>query len=263
MPHSKNHKEFQTQLAVGCAVVVIIWLAGPYWVQLGLRFSRFVGMEVANGEPINEGTFGDQYGAINALFSGLALAAIAISLWYQRRDIEIQQQALLDQKDVFERQLRLAATTEIVASLPRFVFQSENAYPSPVLSYKNTGEEVFDISISLRPNSTWAVGPHNHYFINIPQGGFNDGFALYKPAKSKEDEIRERDLVARDLVGRDVLDVQFMVNFTIRSGEAVKLIYLLKLNSGECILQSRLKDTIESIIQSKIGERTPQPNSIR
>ncbi|OON25480.1 hypothetical protein BI372_14230 [Acinetobacter pittii] len=38
----------------------------------------------------NYGTYGDSYGSLNTLFSGLAFAALFISLLLQRRELEAQ-----------------------------------------------------------------------------------------------------------------------------------------------------------------------------
>jgi hypothetical protein len=44
------------------------------------------------------GQFGDQFGAINALFSGLAFAGIVVSLFLQRRDLSLQRRDLKMQR---------------------------------------------------------------------------------------------------------------------------------------------------------------------
>lgn len=41
------------------------------------------------------GSIGDMFGASNALFSGLALAAVAYSLWLQRSELELQRKVTL------------------------------------------------------------------------------------------------------------------------------------------------------------------------
>lgn len=45
------------------------------------------------------GQFGDQFGAISALFSGLAFAGIVISLWMQRDELKLQRKELELQRD--------------------------------------------------------------------------------------------------------------------------------------------------------------------
>ena len=45
------------------------------------------------------GTFGDQFGAVNALFSGLAFAGLIYTIILQRRDLELQRKDLKLQRD--------------------------------------------------------------------------------------------------------------------------------------------------------------------
>lgn len=45
------------------------------------------------------GTFGDQFGAVNALFSGLAFAGLIYTIILQRRDLKLQRQDLKLQRD--------------------------------------------------------------------------------------------------------------------------------------------------------------------
>lgn len=44
------------------------------------------------------GTFGDQFGAVNALFSGLAFAGLIYTIILQRRDLELQRHDLAIQR---------------------------------------------------------------------------------------------------------------------------------------------------------------------
>lgn len=45
-------------------------------------------------DPNKRGTFGDQFGAVNALFSGLAFAGLIYTIILQRRDLELQRNDL-------------------------------------------------------------------------------------------------------------------------------------------------------------------------
>ena len=42
----------------------------------------------------SRGTFGDMFGAVNALFSGLALAGIVVAIILQRHELELQRREL-------------------------------------------------------------------------------------------------------------------------------------------------------------------------
>lgn len=55
-------------------------------------------------EPTNQGTFGDMFGAVNALFSGLAFAGLIATLLYQREELKLQRKELNEQKLEFREQ---------------------------------------------------------------------------------------------------------------------------------------------------------------
>ncbi len=69
-------------LLLACLSVVVIWLVVGYlprWINSTLE---------------EAGQFGDTFGVVNALFSGLAFAGIIIALILQREDLQIQRQDL-------------------------------------------------------------------------------------------------------------------------------------------------------------------------
>lgn len=59
------------------------------------------------GKPENAGTFGDMFGAINALFSGAAFAGTIYAILLQRKDLETQHKQSFEQAKDFAEQLRL------------------------------------------------------------------------------------------------------------------------------------------------------------
>lgn len=50
------------------------------------------------------GTFGDMFGSVNALFSGLALAGIVLTILLQRKELKLQREELRDTRKEFETQ---------------------------------------------------------------------------------------------------------------------------------------------------------------
>ncbi|HYG03029.1 MAG TPA: hypothetical protein VD927_11335 [Chryseosolibacter sp.] len=73
------------------------------------------------------GQFGDMFGAVNALFSGLAFGAIVITLVMQRQDMALQEQAIIDsqqqlivQNTAIEKQHREIRLQNINAKRLRF-----------------------------------------------------------------------------------------------------------------------------------------------
>lgn len=59
--------------------------------------------------------FGDMFGAINALFSGLALGGVVVAIFLQSRDLELQREEMSGQTDQFEAQREeMAAQVEFM-----------------------------------------------------------------------------------------------------------------------------------------------------
>lgn len=98
-----NNEETKSRLwiwiVVAIGVVLVLW--GLNWCGV----SKFI------NEPSNQGTFGDMFGAVNALFSGLAFAGLIITLLYQREELKLQREELQEtrkelkgQREEFEEQ---------------------------------------------------------------------------------------------------------------------------------------------------------------
>lgn len=102
--------------ALTCIIVTLIWLGGS-WVLV-----RFI----YGGNLEHAGQRGDSFGAINALFTGLAFASLIITIWIQRRDLEASLAELKHSVDAQREQaqtLRRNAELEALISL----FQHEGA----------------------------------------------------------------------------------------------------------------------------------------
>lgn len=141
---SKNDL-WRTLLCAGLAVFAI-WLLS--WVLIDLCIS----------ECNDRGTFGDKFGAVNALFSGLAFAGLIVTLLYQKEELKLQREELAQtreelkgQREEFEEQNKtmkrqrfentffnmLSLQQEIVANL------SFEYYASPNIRPHNIPEEIF------------------------------------------------------------------------------------------------------------------------
>ena len=104
------------------------------------------------------GTFGDMFGAVNALFSGLAFAGLIVTLIYQKEELKLQREELREtrnelnaQKLEFQEQNKtmkrqrfentffnmLSLQQEIIANL------SYEYYASPNIRPHNIPEEIF------------------------------------------------------------------------------------------------------------------------
>jgi hypothetical protein len=92
------------------AIVVLAWIL----LGFGLPYYFYRG-----GEQPGRGTFGDQFGAVNSLFSGLAFGVIVVALFVQARQlthaIETQRDATLQHAKAIATQMILQVTDEIRA----------------------------------------------------------------------------------------------------------------------------------------------------
>lgn len=72
-------------LLLGVLALILVWISS-LWLVPSLH-SLLVGGETASGrvDVGGYGSVGDMFGAVNALFSGLALGAIALTLWLEAR----------------------------------------------------------------------------------------------------------------------------------------------------------------------------------
>ena len=107
----------------------------PYWIFLAVAGAYcafwlivYCGFIADNQDAwAHRGQFGDMFGAINALFSGLAFAGLIITILLQRKELSAQQgelrqntQALRDQKEVFDAQ-----KDEMISQGKQMVIQSQ------------------------------------------------------------------------------------------------------------------------------------------
>lgn len=77
-----------TKIIIGILTVLIIWAFSGYLISLI--------------DPVNRGSFGDMFGAINALFSGLALFGIVLSILIQQKELNSQREELEETRKEFK-----------------------------------------------------------------------------------------------------------------------------------------------------------------
>ncbi|TVT83440.1 hypothetical protein [Acinetobacter colistiniresistens] len=75
--------------------IVLIWFLFPWALSY---LAKWFEWNIQNPEDPNFGTFGDTYGALNTLFSGLAFATLIITLILQRKELQLQRKAVQDQQ---------------------------------------------------------------------------------------------------------------------------------------------------------------------
>lgn len=76
-------------ILIGVSIIIAIWLTS--WILI----TQLI--------PTTErGTFGDMFGAVNALFSGLALFGIVMSILIQQSELKLQQKELAETREEFK-----------------------------------------------------------------------------------------------------------------------------------------------------------------
>lgn len=79
-------------LAIACIIIICIWLTS--WGLIDLMII----------DVTQRGVFGDKFGAINALFSGLAFAGLIITLLYQKEELKLQREELAQTREELKGQ---------------------------------------------------------------------------------------------------------------------------------------------------------------
>jgi len=154
----------KSKLFVPLLIVFIVVL----WVVATGALVLFFGM------PESAGTAGDTFGAVNALFSGLALAGVVYAIILQRHELEIQREEqtnsrrelsqqntlIAEQLSTMRRSLDLELTKATLEALPRLRLKSiEENRISRIFHFQNVGGPIAnmtamatqDYCITLKP----------------------------------------------------------------------------------------------------------------
>lgn len=106
-------------------------------------------------DDTKRGTFGDMFGAVNSLFSGLAFAALIFTVFMQREELSLQRKELkytrqelrrsAEAQEASEKALRAQAeASELAATL--------NAIHTLLTYYRQARAELMQRSIQLEPD---------------------------------------------------------------------------------------------------------------
>ena len=186
----QNNKETKSRLwiwiVVAIGVVLVLW--GLNWCGV----SNFI------NEPTNQGTFGDMFGAVNALFSGLAFAGLIITLLYQREELKLQREELQETRKELKEQNKtmkrqrfentffnmLSLQQEIVANLS---VESKEVNRAEVVKGREVFEKIYEginvyvlyelQSIGIKEivygnienynSNGWLISRFDHYFRHL------------------------------------------------------------------------------------------------
>lgn len=113
------------------AVALVVY---AIWIYYGLY------IEKKFPDPMARGSYGESFGALNALFAGLAFAGVIVSMLMQRRELELQRQELFATRDVMKQQRDEMKLTRQLAAQPLiYPVDVEMKLTRPVLAFQGTG----------------------------------------------------------------------------------------------------------------------------
>lgn len=99
---TKKTDETKKDFLIGLGLFVTVfalWLLSWYFID------RFILTDnTGESNQLSRGVFGDKFGAINALFSGLAFAGIIFTIFLQKRELALQREELAETRNEFIQQ---------------------------------------------------------------------------------------------------------------------------------------------------------------
>ena len=121
----------------------------------------------------DRGTFGDQFGAVNALFSGLAFAGLIITILLQRRDLRLQRKDLRMQRKELQlnRQEMEAQTAEFEKQNATLLKQTfETTFFHMLELHKQNVQEINVQGIKGRDSMVMLIDTLNKLYYSVYQG---------------------------------------------------------------------------------------------
>lgn len=153
--NKKDEKEQWWILPLICIVAILLILSATYC------YYEYV---IKNYSEQNRGLFGDMFGGLTAIFSGLAFAGIIITIWLQKGELELQRKELRETRIVFEEQ----TLTQKLQRFENTFFQLLQLHHSIVNSLEFQGEvgrrsfKMFYISFRLFYNNKQTKSDEKH-----------------------------------------------------------------------------------------------------
>lgn len=85
----------------GIGILLAVCVAGLWYLSWVFVDKYIVATDTSTSNDVARGVFGDKFGAINALFSGLAFAGIIFTIFLQKRELSLQRAELRETRDEF------------------------------------------------------------------------------------------------------------------------------------------------------------------
>jgi len=114
-----NTKNNPTENNARLIILVVIFLMLCLWL-IPFWYVIYIYKVSENNEAITPGAFGDMFGGIDALFSGLAFAGLLVTLFFQCKDLKLQRFELKLTRKEFKRQIKEIREQNTTMKLQRF-----------------------------------------------------------------------------------------------------------------------------------------------
>jgi hypothetical protein len=167
------------------AVMIVVLCLGIPCVWLGVTFWAIPRMPVV-GE--NAGITGDSFGAVNALFSGLALAGVVVAILLQSEELKLQRQELAETRDELRGQ-----KDQLSAQVKRGLQEEFDSRFFEVIRLWRDSVEGVNLPRTHEPNS--ATGSRA-ISLMITGYGIRSGFRLINDNNAEQLTIPMQSLLA-------------------------------------------------------------------
>lgn len=148
-------------------LVLVIWVLSAFLIVFGLD------------NWSDRGTFGDLFGAVNALFSGLAFAGLIYAIVLQKRDLKMQREEIIQNRTELKKSAKAQQNSE-----------------------KALEEQVNQMKITSKLNALNTIVNYYNIQISNPK---NAEEAILRAKEKRREAIREIDGLI-DRIGDDELE---------------------------------------------------------
>lgn len=132
------------------------------------------------------GAFGDQFGAVNALFSGLAFAGLIYTIILQRRDLKLQRQEMKEQTREFKKENETLRIQRFENTFFNMLSQFQEVVNNITYSYQEVdiekivtvkGRDSFYVSFETAPHRP-GITSWNPEYENRPYHGMSEVISM-------------------------------------------------------------------------------------
>lgn len=233
----KKEKDNKLIIIFGAlALIISLWLASWYYTDNKFPYYLCMNPETISQIMAERGAFGDKFGFVNSLFSGLALTGIIISIYFQQKELSLQREELIETREEFKDQ-NFQTTFFNLVKTQREIYQEITSSIPYLKNYRNVniikvsgGDffiqsklELIKIHTALNSNKyyTWTEWDEEMEYQLTPED-------------EKEDEyLTEWRKIAYTFNKYKISKKIWKGHQSLNSNESAKLLYTLFINKYE------------------------------